>query len=660
MRRLLRYLLRYRWRYLAGAVCLLATASLAMAVPYLLKGAIDAASHGAPAQRITAYALSIIAIAAVQAIARTLSRALIFNVGRDVEYDLRNDLFAHLEKLPLAYYQEQQTGDLMSRLINDVTAVRMLLGVGILNFVNTPVYYAYGLAIMLALDVRLTIAALLPYPLLLLAVRGFSGRLMEHTLRVQQGLAEMSSRVQENLSGMHVVRAYASEERATAAFAALNQRFKDDSMRLAAIRGQMMPVMKTAASLGTLIVLWYGSMAVVERRISLGDLVAFIGYLNLLAWPTMALGWMLSVLQRGRAAMNRLEHIFAAQPAIQDAPDSIALTYESVDRPEPHPSRRSQEKGPPKGEREFPLADHIRTAHPEEPARCEREFSVDDLIRPVRPSEEPPSSGGVSKGACWRKSTLTELTGEVEFREVDFRYGTDGSRPPILKGISFRLRPGQVLALVGRTGAGKSTLAALLPRLFDVTAGQILLDGHDIRSLPLAQLRRSIGFVPQDPFLFSTTIRANVSFGREDASDDDIRRAASIAGLAEDIATFSRGYDTVVGERGITLSGGQKQRLTIARALLADPRILVLDDALSSVDIRTERAILSALEAVMRQRTSIVIAHRVSTILRADLIAVIDEGRLVEMGDHPTLLARGGAYAELFRQQHLEEEIAEL
>ncbi len=579
MRRLQTYLFRYRWRYAAGGACLLATATLAMAVPYLLKRAIDAIAHSHPPQEITWYALTIIGIALVQAVVRTFSRALIFNVGRDVEYDLRNDLFAHLQKLPLAYYQEQQTGDLMSRLINDVTAVRMLLGPGILNFVNTPVYYAYGIAIMLSLDARLTIAALLPYPLLLLVVKRYSRRLMEHTLRVQQGLAEMSSRVQENLSGMHVVRAYATEDTETAAFAALNQRFKDQSMELARVRGQILPVMKTAASLGTLVVLWFGGTEVVDGRLSLGDLVAFIGYLNLLAWPTMAMGWMLSVLQRGRAAMTRLDYIFQAQPSICDRPGAVAL-----------------------------------------PA----------------------------------------VHGHIEFRDVDFAYHTAGNGHQVLSGVSLSVAPGQKLALVGRTGAGKSTIATLLPRLFDVTGGQILLDGHDLRTLPLAQLRRSIGFVPQDPFLFSTTVRGNISFGSEQADDAAVRQAAAAAGVASDIEDFPRGYDTVVGERGITLSGGQKQRLTLARAIITDPRILILDDALSSVDVRTERAILAALKEVMRNRTSIIIAHRVSTFQQADVIAVVDDGRIMEVGDHAGLMARDGLYAELFRQQRLEEEIAEL
>ncbi len=579
MRRLQGYLLRYRWRYAAGGICLLATATLAMAVPYLLKRAIDAISHGVALRQVAAYAGIIIAIAVVQAVVRTFSRVLIFNVGRDVEYDLRNDLFAHLQKLPLSYYQEQHTGDLMSRLINDVTAVRMLLGPGILNFVNTPVYYAYAISIMLTLDARLTMAALLPYPLLLLVVKRYSRRLMEHTLHVQQGLAEMSSRVQENLSGIHVIHAYANEAGETAAFAALNQRFTEQSMQLARVRGQILPVMKTAASLGTLVVLWYGGVEVVNGRLSLGDLVAFIGYLNLLAWPTMAMGWMLSVLQRGRAAMSRLDHIFDAQPSICDPPDAV-----------------------------------------------------------------PPAA----------------IKGRIEFRNVDFAYRTAGNGHQVLASVSFRIEPGQKLALVGRTGAGKSTVAMLLPRLFDVNGGQILLDGRDIRSLPLAQLRRSIGFVPQDPFLFSTTVRANICFGLDQADEPAVRRAAAIAGVAPDIESFPRGYDTIVGERGITLSGGQKQRLTLARAIITDPRVLILDDALSSVDIRTERAILHALEDVMRNRTSIVIAHRVSTIQAADVIAVVDDGHVVELGDHASLLARDGLYADLFRQQRLEEEIAEL
>jgi len=420
---------------------------------------------------------------------------------------------------------------------------------------------------------------LLPYPVLLAVVKHYSRQLMEQTLSVQGQLAEMSSVVQENLSGIHVVQSYVAEAAATAKFAAINQRFQDSSMRLARVRGRMLPIMKIAASVGTLVVLWYGGLRVIAGALTLGDLVAFIGYLGLLAWPTMALGWMLSILQRGRAALQRLEHIFGAEPEIHDALDATPL-----------------------------------------PA----------------------------------------IAGRIEFRNVDFAYHTPGNGHQVLDGITFTIEPGQQLALVGRTGAGKSTIAQLLPRLADATAGDIRLDGRDIRTLPLQQLRRAIGFVPQDPFLFSDSIRENVGFALDPVDEARVRAAAEIAGVADEIQAFRFGYDQIIGERGITLSGGQRQRLTLARAIAADPPILVLDDALSSVDTRTERRILEALRDVQRGRTSIVIAHRLSTIQQADLIAVVDDGRIVELGDHETLLARDGIYAEMYRQQSLEEELAEL
>jgi len=577
--RLYGYLRRYRLRYLIGGACLLATATLAMAVPYLLKQAIDAIQQGQTLDHVTRLALLIVAVAIVQGVARSLSRALIFNVGRDIEYDLRNDLFAHLLTLPLGYYQSRQTGDLMSRLVNDVTAVRMLLGPGILNLVNTPVYYAYGLSIMLSLDPKLTVIALLPYPLLLLAVKRMSRRLMEQTLRVQEGLATMSSVVQENVSGIHVVKAYVAEPLAVRNFERVNQEFTRQSVELARVRGRLVPLMRFASGLGSLMVVWYGGTQVIHGAMTLGGLVAFIGYLNLLAWPTMAMGWMLSIVQRGRAAMRRLEQVFAEQADIHDRPDA---------------------------------------------------------------------------------SLPAPIVGRLEFRDVDFSYAAPGDGHPVVKGVSFTVEPGQKLALVGRTGAGKTTLVQLLPRLFDVAGGTILLDGRDIRRLPLRELRRAIGFVPQDPFLFSTTIKENVAFGLDQVDERTIERAVEDADVADDVDALAHGLDTIIGERGMTLSGGQKQRLTLARAIACAPRILVLDDSLSSVDTRTERRILHRLREVMRGRTCIVIAHRISTILDADRIAVMDDGRIVEIGDHASLLARDGVYADLFRQQQLEEEIEAL
>ena len=576
MSRLLGYLRRYLARYVGGAVCLLATASLAMAVPYLLKHAVDTVAAGGPVSQVTWTALLIGAIACVQAVVRTLSRALIFNVGRDVENDLRNDLFAHLIHLDLGYYQRQQTGDLMSRLINDVTAVRLLLGPGILNLVNTPIYYAYGLTIMLSLSPSLTVIALLPFPALLLAVKRISRQLMERTLHVQQGLSDLSSAIQENVSGIAVVKAYAAEDVALRQFTQLNETFTKQNIDLARVRGQMMPIMKLAAGSGTLAALLYGGSLVAAGSLGLGDLVAFLGYLNILAWPTMALGWMLSIVQRGRAALKRLEQIFVVEPQITSPADA---------------------------------------------------------------------------------TPLPEVRGRIEFRDVSFSHDSTSNGTPTLEGVSFVLEPGRKLAVVGRTGSGKTSLLELLPRLFDVRSGSILLDGRDIRTLPLAQLRGAIGFVPQVPYLFSRTVRDNIAFALDEPDDETIARAIDIAGLSADLEQLPRGLDTMVGERGITLSGGQKQRLTLARTIANPAPILVLDDALSSVDTRTEAHVLARLREVMRGRTSIVVAHRISTILDADRIVVLDEGRIVELGDHASLLARNGLYAELFRRQQLEEEI---
>jgi ATP-binding cassette subfamily B multidrug efflux pump len=517
----------------------------------------------------------IMGIALVQGIVRTFSRFVIFNVGRDVEFDLRNDLFAHLERLPVAFYQERQTGDLMSRLVNDVNAVRMLLGPGILNFINTPVYYAYGLAIMLSIDWRLTLATLAVYPLTLGVVKRTSRLLMERALRVQEGLAELSARAQENLAGIHVVKAYACEGREIEDFRERNRRFQATNMRLAEVRSLIGPVMNVVGGVSTLVVLWMGGSLVMAGRLSVGDIVAFIGYLYLLAWPTMALGWMLSVLQRGRAAMQRLDELFAIEPAIAG---------------------------------------------------------------PAAATE--PAAG----------------PGEIVFRDVSFRYPRAPRTRPTLDGVTFTVPAGATVAVVGRTGAGKSALVQLAVRLFDVERGAVLLDGRDVRTLPLAWLRRQVGLVPQDPFLFSRTIRENVAFAL-DGPSGQVEWAVEAAGLAPDVAAMPDGLETLVGERGVTLSGGQKQRATLARVLAASPRVLVLDDGLSSVDTETERRILERLHGFLRERTTIVVAHRLTTVQEADLIVVLDGGRVVEAGDHAGLLARGGLYADLFQRQMLEGEL---
>lgn len=576
MGRLKGYLWRYWRRYLLGALCLFATATLIMLIPWWIREGVRILEQGGTLEEVSFYAFSIGSTAILQGVVRTFSRFLILNAARDIEYDIRNDLFAHLERLPLSYYHSQRTGDLMSRLINDISAVRMLLGPGILNLINAPLYYFYAMILMFSMDARMTLAVLLPYLILIWAVRSFRGKVLKTSLRVQQQMAELSSHIQENLSGMHVVRAYAQERRQTEQFARLNDEYQRRSMELAVLRGRVEPFMKMISGFTVLVVLWYGGVRVVRGDLMVADLVAFIAYLNVLAWPTAAFGWTLSLIERGRAAMERLEEIFKAKPEIASPPG-------------PDPLKGFKEN--------------------------------------------------------------------IEFRDVWFAHGSQINGQGVLKNVSFALRRGKTLAIVGRTGAGKTSLAQLVPRLYDVSSGEVRIDGKDLRTLPLSALRRMIGYVPQDPFLFSATLRRNLSFGREEVSDEELGKAVRVAGLDRDLAIFPHGLDTVVGERGITLSGGQKQRATLARALLLDPAILILDDCLSSVDAETEGRILSSLKEILKDKTCILISHRVSAVKAADHILVVDDGRIIEQGDHETLLRKGGVYAELFHRQQLSEEL---
>ncbi len=585
MRRLYAYMLRYRRRYLAGFFFLLVTATLAMIIPYFLKRAVEVIERDRTLNGLVFFVLLIIGMALVQGVARTFSRFLIFNIGRDIEYDLRNDLFAHLEKLSPSFYQRSQTGDLMSRLVNDIGAVRMMIGPGILNFINTPVYYVYAVSIMLTISIPLTLLSLTAYPLVLWLVKHLSRTLMERTVKVQEGLAALSARAQENLSGMTVVKAYALEDAEVESFKRINAEFQRQSLALARVRGFIAPVMKLVSSAGILVVLWFGGWLVIRDRVGIGDLVAFIAYLHLLAWPTMALGWMLSIVQRGRAAMMRLEHIFAAEPEIVDPP-AVALG---------------------------------------------------NGMAPIE-------------------------RGEIEFEGVRFAYPAVRKRHDVLEDVNVRIPAGSTVAIVGRTGAGKTTLVNLVPRLFDPLAGSVRIDGRDVRSLSLTTLRRALGVVPQDPFLFSTSIRENIAYGLSGNGeiDEKVKWAATVAGLERDLEALPRGLETPVGERGITLSGGQKQRVTLARALAVDPKILVFDDALSSVDSETERRILRHLRESFPDRTRVVISHRVSTVRGADTIVVLDGGRIVETGTHEELLRSGGVYAEIFEEQMVENELEEL
>ncbi|MGH7771592.1 MAG: ABC transporter ATP-binding protein [Candidatus Binatia bacterium] len=574
--RLKNYFWRYWRRYLLGAVCLFGTATLVMWIPWWIREGVRVIESGGAVEDVTFYAVIIAGAAVAQGITRTLSRFLIFNAARDVEYDLRNDLFAHLEKLPVAYYHSQRTGDLMSRVINDISSVRMLLGPGILNFINAPLYYLYAIVLMFSMDSRMTLAAMLPYPILIWAVRNFRGKVLKSSRRVQEQMAELSSYVQENLSGMHVVKAYAQELNQTRQFETLNEDYQKESMELARLRGLVEPFMKGINGFTILIVIWYGGIRAIRGDLMISDLVAFIAYLNVLAWPTAAFGWMLSLVERGRAAMERLEEILKVEPEILSPPVPLRL----------------------------------------------------------RDSE-----------------------GGIEFRNVWFAYNRQTNGRAILRDINFTLPRGHTLGIVGRTGAGKTTLVQLLSRLYDVSSGEIRLGGRDIRTLSLSELRKTLSYVPQDPFLFSTSLRRNLALGRDEVSDEEIQKAVRLSKLDRDIEIFPQALDTIVGERGITLSGGQKQRATLARALLLNPPVLVLDDCLSSVDAETEDEILKGLKAIFKEKTCIIVSHRISAVKEADEILVLEEGEIIERGDHQGLLRKDSLYAEFFRQQQLSEEL---
>jgi ATP-binding cassette subfamily B protein len=571
-----RYLARHRARYVAGVLLLLATNACALLIPWVTKDVVDALGgagrSAATRQTIAVGALVVVALALLQALVRTASRLVLLGAGQRVEAAIRADLFDAFLRLEPGFYQIRRTGDLMSRATNDLQSVSMLVGFGLLSLVNTVIVYAGTLVVMLRIDPWLTLAALAPYPLLLGVARRYNTLAHAEAVAVQEQLARLANKTQENLSGMPVVRAYTLAPREVAEFGRLNEEHLARVLRQTRTHGIFSPLLSIMTGIGALAVLWIGGRAVLEGRLSLGVLVAFTGYVAYLAWPTMALGWVLAIVRRGFAAFDRVTEILGTPSGILDGPEAA------------------------------PLAGPVR--------------------------------------------------GEIEIRRLTFRYEAD--RPPALRDVSLRIAAGTSVAVVGPTGSGKTTLATLLPRLWDPPPGTVFIDGREIHTIPLRDLRAAIGFVPQEAFLFSRTLRENVAFG---ASETGVATAAEVAGLSADVARLSTGWDTVVGERGLTLSGGQRQRATLARALLRDPRILVLDDAFAAVDAETEAAILAGLLSRIRERTTLVITHRLRVAAMLDRIVVLDEGRLVEEGSHAELLARGGLYARLWRRQQLESTI---
>lgn len=574
--RLLPYLRKYRFRILLGFSMVVLTVVSSTFSPWVLKHVIDDLSQGIVREKLPEYAGMIIGLSIVEGFFRFWMRRILIGVSRLVEYDLRNDFLAHIQKMPLAFLQGRSTGDIMSRATNDLNAVRSVLGPGIMYSMNTLTLIIISSFILFRLNWKLTILAYIPLALVSITVKKFGGQIHDRFESIQEQFSAISTKTQENLSGIRVIKAFAREQSEIEEFGRLNREYVRRNISLIRLWGVFYPLMTALIGMSSVALIWFGGGQVIRGELTLGEFVAFMGYLSMLTWPTIAVGWVINIFQRGSASMGRMLDIMEARPEIEDAPDAAAPT---------------------------------------------------------------------------------EARGAIEFRNATFCY--PASAEPALRNISLTVPAGTTLAIVGHTGSGKSTLVNLISRLYDPPPGTVFVDGKDVRHWPLDELRRSIGCVPQETFLFSETICENITFGVDGAVPDErLAWAAQASQISEEIESFPRKMQTYVGERGITLSGGQKQRVAISRAVVTLPRILIFDDSLSNVDTYTEERILGELTTIMSDRTTILVSHRVSTIRNAHQIVVLKEGAIVEQGTHESLTDLGGVYAELHRKQLLEEELA--
>ena len=566
------YVGRHRTQLLLGTLAVAAGSVAAVIPPRFVGQLIDGLNRGTTIDAIVRLALLALLFSGLEAVFRAAGRYFMMNTSRFIEYDMRNDLFAHLQRMHLGYFQHQRIGDLMARMTNDLSATRMMQGPGVMNIVSTSMTFAFTIISMLGVSLKLTLISAVLMPLVSITFWFIGRRVHQKFERLQAQFSEMSTTAQENFSGIRVVKAFSQENAEIDSFAGVNEEYVRRAINLRRMDGLIWPTMSFILGLAVLATLYVGGQDAIEGRMTLGQLVQFVAYLNLLAWPMIALGWVSNLFQQGWASLQRLQEIWDARPDIVDPPQPVT----------------------------------------------------------------------------------TAIRGDVEFRDVTFAYGPT----TVLRDVSFTVPAGGSLAIVGHTGAGKSSLVNLIPRLFDATAGQVLIDGVDVKRYPLPALRRAVGYVPQETFLFSVPLRDNVGFGVESAlADAKLEWAGDVSQLNKDVEDFPARYDTMIGERGVTLSGGQKQRTAIARAVAKDPRILILDDAMSAVDTYTEAEILRRLRGVMQERTSIVVAHRISTVKDADEILVLDDGRVAERGTHQSLLERNGIYAQMYRRQLLEEEL---